>query len=89
MERRKDGQCFKHGSQTQIHSRDTQEKKSLRATQGVKNIYSVFHQLRQAKFAYGGSILSSSQFLLLPQKMELTIKVVKVDSKIVITLPEI
>ncbi len=29
-------------------------------------IYSVFHQFRQAKFDYGGSILSSSQFSLLP-----------------------
>ncbi len=28
--------------------------------------YSVFHQFRQAKFGNGGSILSSSQFLLLP-----------------------
>jgi hypothetical protein len=52
----------------------------------------VFHQFRQAKFAYGGSILSSSQFLLLaelPQKMELASKVVKVDSKLIILLPEI
>jgi hypothetical protein len=43
--------------------------------------YSV-HRFRQAKFAYGGSILSYCQFLLLPQlpqKMELTSKVVKVD----------
>jgi hypothetical protein len=54
--------------------------------------YSVFHQFREAKFAYGGSILSSSQFLLLPQlpqKMELASKVVKVDSKIIVSLPEI
>jgi hypothetical protein len=28
----------------------------------------VFHRARQAEFAYGGSILSSSQFLLLPQQ---------------------
>jgi hypothetical protein len=36
----------------------------------------VFHQFRQAKFAYGGLILSLSQFLLLPQlpqKMELAV----------------
>ncbi len=54
--------------------------------------YSVFHQIKQAKFAYGGIILSSSQFLLLPQlplKMELASKVVKVDSKIIVLLPEI
>ncbi len=40
----------------------------------------------------GGSILSSSQFLLLPQlpqKMELASKVVKVDSKIIVSVPEI
>jgi hypothetical protein len=55
-------------------------------------MYSVFHRFRKAKFAYGGSILSSSQFLLLPQlpqKMELASKVVKVDSKIIVWLPEI
>ncbi len=43
-------------------------------------MYSVFHQFRHAKFANGGSILSSSQFLIrpqLPQKMKLTSKVVK------------
>jgi hypothetical protein len=36
--------------------------------------YSVLHRFGWAKFAYGGSILSSSQFLplpQLPQKMEL------------------
>jgi hypothetical protein len=52
----------------------------------------VFHQFRQAKFAYGGSILSLSQFLLLPQlpqKMEPASKVVKVDSKIIALLPKI
>jgi hypothetical protein len=54
--------------------------------------YSVFHQFRQAEFAHGGLILSSSQFLLLPQlpqKMELASKAVKVDSKIIVLLPEI
>jgi hypothetical protein len=62
---------------------------------GVKvrvGLYSVFHRFKQAKFAYGGSILSSSQFLLLPQlpqKMELASKVVKVDSKIIVSLPDI
>jgi hypothetical protein len=52
----------------------------------------MFHQFRKAKFAYGGLILSSSQFLLLPQlplKMELASKVVKVDLKIIVSLPEI
>jgi hypothetical protein len=51
--------------------------------------YSVFHRFRQAKF---GSILSLSQFLpltQLPQKVELTSKVVKVDSKIIVSLPKI
>ncbi len=44
-----------------------------------------FTDLDQAKFAYGGLILSFSQFLLLPQrplKMMLALKVVKIDSKI-------
>jgi hypothetical protein len=52
----------------------------------------VFDRFRQAKFAYGGSILSLSKFLLLPelpQKMELASKVVKDDSKIIVSLPEI
>ncbi len=51
--------------------------------------YSVFHRFRQAKFDYGGSILNLSQFLLLPQlpqKVEFTSKVVKVDSKITVSL---
>ncbi len=46
--------------------------------------YSVFHRLRQAKFENSGSILSSSQILLLPQppqKMKLASKVVQIDSK--------
>ncbi len=55
----------------------------------VIKLYSVSHQFRQAKFAYGGSILSSSQFLLLPQlplNMTLAIKVDKIDEKNIILL---
>ncbi len=47
---------------------------------------SVFHRFKQAKFDNGGSILSSSQFLLMPQqiqKMKLASKVVEIDSKII------
>jgi hypothetical protein len=54
--------------------------------------YSVFQGFSKAKSANGGSILSSSQFLILPQlsqKIKLASKVVKVDSKIVISLPKI
>jgi hypothetical protein len=43
-----------------------------------------FANFSQTKFANGGSILSLSQFLLLPQlpqKMKLVLKVVKIDSK--------
>jgi len=29
--------------------------------------YKAFHRFEQAKFAHGGSILGSSQFLLMPQ----------------------
>jgi hypothetical protein len=46
--------------------------------------FSVFYQFRQAKFAYGGLILSFSQFSILPQlpqKMKLTSKVVKIGKK--------
>ncbi len=55
-------------------------------------LYSVFHQFREAKSANGGSILSSSQFLILPQlpqKIKLASKEVKIDSKIIISLPTI
>jgi hypothetical protein len=52
--------------------------------------YSAFHQYGQAKFAFGGSILSSSQFLLLPQlpqKTKVASKAVKNDSKVIISFP--
>jgi len=45
-----------------------------------------FHRFGQAKFPYGGSILGSSQFSILPQlppKIVLNSKVVKVDQKII------
>ena len=48
-----------------------------------------FNRFGQAKFAYGGPVLDSSQFLLLPQlpqKMTLASKMVKIDSKIIISL---
>ncbi len=47
--------------------------------------YRAFHRFGQAKFANGGSILGSSQFTLLPQlplRMMLSLKVVRIDSKI-------
>jgi hypothetical protein len=50
----------------------------------------VFRQFEQAKFALGGSIFASSQLLLLPQlpqKMEVASKLVKTDSKMIISLP--
>jgi hypothetical protein len=52
--------------------------------------YSVFQGYSLAKFAYGGSILSLSQFLILPQlpqKMKLKSKVVKINPKIIVSLP--
>jgi hypothetical protein len=54
--------------------------------------YSVFQGFSKAKSTNGGSILSSSQFLILPQlpqKIKLTSKVVKVNSEIIISLPKI
>ncbi len=58
----------------------------------VTTWYSVFQGISKANSANGGSILSSSQFLILPQlpqKIKLASKVVKVDSKIIISLPKI
>ncbi len=55
-------------------------------------LYRVFQGFRQAKSANGGSILSSSQFLILPhltQKMKIASKVVNVDLKKFILLPKI
>ncbi len=55
-------------------------------------LYSAFQGFSKAKSANGGSILSSNQFLILPQlpqKIKLASKVVKVDSKIVISIPKI
>ena len=48
-----------------------------------------FHRFWQAKIAYGGLVLGSSQFLILtqlPSKMRLASKLVKIDSKIIISL---
>jgi hypothetical protein len=53
---------------------------------------SVFHRFRQAKSANGGSIVTSSQFSILPQlpqKMKLVSKVVKIDPKIIVSIPKI
>jgi len=47
--------------------------------------YRAFHRFGQAKFPDGGSILGSSQFLILPQlplKTMIGLKVVKIGSKI-------
>jgi len=49
--------------------------------------YRVFHEFGQAKFADGGLGFGSSQFTLLPQlplKTTLNLKLVKIDSKIII-----
>ena len=55
------------------------------------DIYRVFHRFGQAKFAYGGQVLGLSQLLLLPQlpeKTKLALKVVKINSKIIISRHE-
>jgi hypothetical protein len=60
------------------------KKKDIQCVSGMVNLL--------GKFANGGSILGSSQFLILPQlpqKMKLMSKVVKVDSKIIVSLPTI
>jgi hypothetical protein len=54
--------------------------------------YSRFQGFSKAKSANGGSILSLSQFMILPQlpqKMKLASKVVKIDPKIIVSLPKI
>jgi hypothetical protein len=58
----------------------------------IIDFYSVFQGFSKAKFAYNGSILSSRQFLILPQlpqKMKLKSKVVIIDPKIIVSLPTI
>ena len=53
------------------------------------DFYRAYHRFGQAKFAYGGLILSWSQFTLLPQQTLKTrhdYKVVEIDSKIIINL---
>ncbi len=55
-------------------------------------IYNVFHQLRQAQFAYCDSILSLIHFLLLPQlpqKFQFASKVDKIDSEKSSQLPTV
>jgi len=44
--------------------------------------YRAFHRFGQAKFPNGALVLGLSQFSILPLKMILGLKVVKIDSKI-------
>ncbi len=46
-------------------------------------IYSVFRRFGPAKFAYGGSILGSSQFLLLPRMPQNLILIIRKKSKVI------
>jgi len=53
------------------------------------DFYRAFHGFGLGKFAYGGLILGASQFTQPPQlplKMMLDLKVVKINSKIIILL---
>jgi len=53
--------------------------------------YKAFYGIGQVKFPYSGLIIGSSHFTLLPRlplKMMLNLQVVKIDSKIVISLHE-
>ncbi len=55
-----------------------------RKSKGKNTAHFTIHRLRQTKYDDGGSILSSSQFLILlqqPLKMKLAFKVVKINSK--------
>jgi len=55
-------------------------------TNGMEtDMYGAFHRFGQAKFTFGGSVLGSSQFSVLPQlprNTMLGLKEVKIDSKI-------
>ncbi len=67
-----------------LRAKEKQLQETLQVKDQVSLSYSVFHRFRQVKFDSGGSILSSSQFSLLPQliqKMKLASKVVKNDTK--------
>jgi len=58
-------------------------------TPRLRRFYRTFHGFGQAKFNYSGLILGTSQFTLLPQlplKTMLHLKVVKIDSEIIISL---
>jgi len=58
-------------------------------TKMTSQFYRAFHGFGQAKFAYGGLVLGSSQFSLLPQlplKTMLDLKAVKIDSKLIMSL---
>jgi hypothetical protein len=61
----------------------------VKLTPRVDFIYRAFHRFGHAKFPDDGSILGSSQFLILPQlppKILLNSKVVKIDPKTIILL---
>jgi len=58
-------------------------------TSDTQKRYRAFHRFGQAKICNGGSALGSSQFLLLPQLLQKTalgLKVVKIETKIVILI---
>jgi len=54
----------------------------------ILDYYRAFHGFGQVKFAYCSSVLGSTQFMLLPQLplKTLNLKVVKIDSKVIISL---
>ncbi len=69
-----------------LHSSQDQLVTPLQINYSIFVILLLFHWFKQAKFAYGGLILSSRQFLILlklPQKMKLASNMVKIDSKII------
>jgi hypothetical protein len=71
---------------TDIHYVGTLASQTFQAA----SFYSVLHGFMQGKFANGGSILGSSQFLQLAQRPFKTmhaIKAVKINLKIIISLP--
>jgi hypothetical protein len=64
VQRKKFGRVDSRMSRTELEN--SSRHVPLTVSESWLKCYSVFHQFREAKFGNGGSILSSSQFSLLP-----------------------
>ena len=88
VDRNQEGVC-KRRRQTPTLLKDTNFEDAQVSNAGSTECFRDLDKLNSVKFGYGGLDLGSSQYLLLsqlPQKMILPSKVVKSDSKIIISL---